>query len=115
MHVTGDAESALARAFLGAPGVVVFAGTGSAAFGWNGKSHARAGGHGFLLGDEGSAYWIGRAPPAPRCAGRTGWAAPAVTADAVIEAARLDLAPLIGSVSTRTRPNATGSPCSPRP
>jgi N-acetylglucosamine kinase-like BadF-type ATPase len=41
--------------------VVVIAGTGSAAFGWNGESQARAGGHGFLLGDEGSAYWIGRA------------------------------------------------------
>jgi N-acetylglucosamine kinase-like BadF-type ATPase len=31
------------------------------AFGRNGDRHARAGGHGFLLGDEGSAYWIGRA------------------------------------------------------
>ena len=61
VHVTGDGASARAGAFLGAPGVVVIAGTGSAAFGWNGESHARAGGHGFLLGDEGSAYWIGRA------------------------------------------------------
>ena len=61
VHVTGDADSARAGAFLGAPGVVVIAGTGSAAFGWNGESSARAGGHGFLLGDEGSAYWIGRA------------------------------------------------------
>jgi glucosamine kinase len=61
VHVTGDGESAQAGAFLGAPGVVVIAGTGSAAFGWNGESRARAGGHGFLLGDEGSAYWIGRA------------------------------------------------------
>jgi N-acetylglucosamine kinase-like BadF-type ATPase len=39
----------------------VIAGTGSMAFGRNGERHARAGGHGFLLGDEGSAYWIGRA------------------------------------------------------
>jgi glucosamine kinase len=61
VHVTSDGESAQAGAFLGAPGVVVIAGTGSAAFGWNGESRARAGGHGFLLGDEGSAYWIGRA------------------------------------------------------
>ncbi len=61
VHVTGDADSARAGAFLGAPGVVVIAGTGSMASGWNGKSSARAGGHGFLLGDEGSAYWIGRA------------------------------------------------------
>ena len=61
VHVTGDPDSARAGAFLGGPGVVVIAGTGSAAFGWNGESSARAGGHGFLLGDEGSAYWIGRA------------------------------------------------------
>jgi N-acetylglucosamine kinase-like BadF-type ATPase len=61
VHVTGDADSARAGAFLGAPGVVVIAGTGSMASGWNGQSSARAGGHGFLLGDEGSAYWIGRA------------------------------------------------------
>jgi N-acetylglucosamine kinase-like BadF-type ATPase len=61
VHVTGDADSARAGAFLGGPGVVVIAGTGSMASGWNGESSARAGGHGFLLGDEGSAYWIGRA------------------------------------------------------
>jgi glucosamine kinase len=61
VHVTSDGASARAGAFLGEPGVVVIAGTGSAAFGWNGESTARAGGHGFLLGDEGSAYWIGRA------------------------------------------------------
>ena len=61
MHVTGDADTAQAGAFLGGPGVVVIAGTGSMAFGRNGDRHARAGGHGFLLGDEGSAYWIGRA------------------------------------------------------
>jgi N-acetylglucosamine kinase-like BadF-type ATPase len=61
VHVTSDADSARAGAFLGAPGVVVIAGTGSMASGWNGESSARAGGHGFLLGDEGSAYWIGRA------------------------------------------------------
>jgi glucosamine kinase len=61
VHVTGDADSARAGAFLGAPGVVVIAGTGSMASGWNGQGSARAGGHGFLLGDEGSAYWIGRA------------------------------------------------------
>jgi N-acetylglucosamine kinase-like BadF-type ATPase len=61
VHVTSDADTARAGAFLGAPGVVVIAGTGSMASGWNGESSARAGGHGFLLGDEGSAYWIGRA------------------------------------------------------
>jgi glucosamine kinase len=60
VHVTGDADAARHAAFLGAPGVVVIAGTGSVALGWDGERFARAGGHGFLLGDEGSAYWIGR-------------------------------------------------------
>ncbi len=61
VHVTRDADTARAGAFLGGPGVVVIAGTGSAAFGWNGVNSIQVGGHGFLLGDEGSAYWIGRA------------------------------------------------------
>jgi len=61
VHVTGDADTALCGAFLGAPGIVVIAGTGSVALGWDGERFAYAGGHGFLLGDEGSAYWIGRA------------------------------------------------------
>jgi glucosamine kinase len=37
VNVTGDADSARAGAFLGAPGVVVIAGTGSMASGWNGE------------------------------------------------------------------------------
>ena len=60
VHVTGDADPARCGAFLGAPGIVVIAGTGSVALGWDGERFADAGGHGFVLGDEGSAYWIGR-------------------------------------------------------
>jgi N-acetylglucosamine kinase-like BadF-type ATPase len=42
-------------------GVAVIAGTGSAAWGRNGRGQeARAGGWGYLLGDEGSGYWLGR-------------------------------------------------------
>ncbi len=42
-------------------GVAVIAGTGSAAWGINaGGEQARAGGWGYLLGDEGSGYWFGR-------------------------------------------------------
>ena len=42
-------------------GVAVIAGTGSAAWGANGHGEeARAGGWGYLLGDEGSGYWLGR-------------------------------------------------------
>lgn len=60
VHVTDDADTARCGAFMGGPGIVVMAGTGSVALGWDGERFARAGGHGFLLGDEGSAYWIGR-------------------------------------------------------
>lgn len=42
-------------------GVAVIAGTGSAAWGRNAEGdEARAGGWGYLLGDEGSGYWLGR-------------------------------------------------------
>ncbi|MBI5203039.1 MAG: hypothetical protein HY925_15715 [Elusimicrobia bacterium] len=49
------------RAALGGPGVLIEAGTGSFAYGRDarGKS-ARVGGLGPLLGDDGSAFWIGR-------------------------------------------------------
>ncbi|GJI92320.1 N-acetylglucosamine kinase [Duganella hordei] len=42
-------------------GISVIAGTGSMAYGESGGLGARAGGWGELFGDEGSAYWIGRA------------------------------------------------------
>ncbi len=42
-------------------GIAVIAGTGSAAWGVNAAGvEARAGGWGYLLGDEGSGYWLGR-------------------------------------------------------
>ena len=59
--VISDIELAHLAAFLGGPGVLVAAGTGSAAFGRDpGGRTARAGGLGPLLGDEGSSFWIGR-------------------------------------------------------
>jgi glucosamine kinase len=61
VRLASDGEAAQMGAFLGAPGIVVIAGTGSAAVGWDGQRRITAGGHGFLLGDEGSAYWIGQA------------------------------------------------------
>ncbi len=43
------------------PAVVLVAGTGSAAIGWDSQGHvSRVGGYGPLLGDQGSAYDIGR-------------------------------------------------------
>ncbi len=58
--VESDAVTAHAGALLGAPGVIVIAGTGSIALGIDATGRrATAGGWGYFLGDEGSAYWIG--------------------------------------------------------
>ncbi|MDD5220503.1 MAG: BadF/BadG/BcrA/BcrD ATPase family protein [Candidatus Bipolaricaulis sp.] len=58
--VRNDAEVALAGAVAGGRGVAVCAGTGAIAVGADGKGRVvRAGGWGYLLGDEGSGYWIG--------------------------------------------------------
>jgi glucosamine kinase len=58
--VGDDAEAALLGAFDGGPGIVVIAGTGSAALGRASDGRTvRVGGHGYLLGDEGGGYWIG--------------------------------------------------------
>ena len=55
-----------------APDSVVIAGTGSIAYGRDaGGRAARAGGWGYVLGDEGSGYWLGRRPCARSCARRT--------------------------------------------
>ena len=60
--VVNDALVALEAGAPDEPGVVVIAGTGSIAYGRNERNQAaRAGGWGYMLGDEGSGYWIGRA------------------------------------------------------
>jgi glucosamine kinase len=60
--VVNDALVALEAGAPDQPGVVVIAGTGSIAYGRNDRNQAaRAGGWGYVLGDEGSGYWIGRA------------------------------------------------------
>lgn len=59
--VVNDALVALEAGLPGAPGVVIIAGTGSIAYGRNRDGRAaRAGGWGYLLGDEGSGFWLGR-------------------------------------------------------
>ncbi len=60
--VVNDALIALEAGAPAQPGVVVIAGTGSIAYGRNDRNQAaRSGGWGYVLGDEGSGYWIGRA------------------------------------------------------
>jgi len=60
--VVNDALVALETGAPGEPGIVIVSGTGSIAYGRNAAGEAaRAGGWGYVLGDEGSGYWIGRA------------------------------------------------------
>ena len=98
VRVTGDGETAWLGAFGAAPGIAVFAGTGSGAMGRDGERWARAGGHGFLLGDEGSAYWIGRAAANAALRWEDGMGGSAALRDAVVEAYGRDLAALVKDV-----------------
>ena len=60
--VVNDALVALEAGAPGQAGVVVISGTGSISYGRDARGQAaRSGGWGYVLGDEGSGYWIGRA------------------------------------------------------
>lgn len=61
IFIDHDARTALAGAIPSMTGVIAIAGTGSIAFAMNASgASARAGGWGYLIGDPGSAYEIGR-------------------------------------------------------
>jgi len=61
VKVVSDAQAAYAGALGHTPGLLVLAGTGSIVLGRNSRGRwGRRGGFGPLLGDEGSAFWIGR-------------------------------------------------------
>jgi glucosamine kinase len=59
IRVMHDSQLILAAAGV-LDGVALISGTGSVAWGRRGGEHARAGGWGYLLGDEGSGYWVAR-------------------------------------------------------
>lgn len=61
LSVTNDALIALYGATAGEPGIIVIAGTGSIAFGRNAQGRvARAGGWGYVFGDEGGGFDLTR-------------------------------------------------------
>jgi N-acetylglucosamine kinase-like BadF-type ATPase len=71
---THDAEIALTGATAGQPGIIVIAGTGSIAFGKNADGKlARAGGWGYLFGDEGGAFDLVRRALRAALAMEEGW------------------------------------------
>ena len=75
--VTHDALIALSGATCGEPGLIVIAGTGSIAFGRNaaGKT-ARAGGWGYVFGDEGGGFYIVRQAVRAALRFEEGWGGP---------------------------------------
>ncbi len=61
VHVTNDYEIALVGGTGNLNGIILISGTGSVAYGRSeGHGFVRAGGWGHLIGDEGSAYHIGK-------------------------------------------------------
>ena len=64
LQIMGDMVPALAAGTRGEPGIVVIGGTGSICWGLDAAGNtARAGGWGYLFGDEGSGFYIGRRAP----------------------------------------------------
>jgi N-acetylglucosamine kinase-like BadF-type ATPase len=85
--ITHDAEIALTGATAGEPGVIAIAGTGSIAFGRNaaGKT-ARAGGWGYLFGDEGGAFDMVRQALRASLREEEGWGPQTALRAALLEA-----------------------------
>jgi N-acetylglucosamine kinase-like BadF-type ATPase len=74
LEVTHDAVTALMGATEGRPGIIVISGTGSICFGMNDAGGtARAGGWGYIFGDEGSAFDSARQALRASLAMEEGW------------------------------------------
>jgi len=72
--ITHDAEIALTGATAGEPGIIIIGGTGSMAFGSNARGEkARAGGWGYVFGDEGGAFDLTRRALRAALQSEEGW------------------------------------------
>jgi len=60
IFVDGDQRIAFSAGTDEKSGIVVIAGTGAIAMGWRGKKVAISGGWDWLIGDQGSAFWVGK-------------------------------------------------------
>lgn len=85
--VTTDAVIALAGATAGEPGIITIAGTGSIAFGRNAAGRtARAGGWGYVFGDEGGGFDITRQALRAALRMEEGWGPATALRAALLEA-----------------------------
>ena len=86
MLVAHDGLIALAGATGGRPGVIVIAGTGSIAFGRNSDAKtARAGGWGYVFGDEGAGFDIVRQALRAALRAEEGWGPPTGLREVLLE------------------------------
>ncbi|MBV9670050.1 MAG: hypothetical protein JOZ43_03755, partial [Acidobacteriales bacterium] len=84
--ITHDAEIALSGATAGQPGIITIAGTGSMVFGRNAaKKTARAGGWGYVFGDEGGAFDLTRRALRAALQFEEGWGRPTVLRAVLLE------------------------------
>lgn len=60
IKVDGDQKIAFRSGTKEKNGMVIIAGTGSISMGWKGEKEAISGGWDWLLGDHGSAFWVGK-------------------------------------------------------
>ena len=85
--VTNDAVIALAGATRTGQGIITIAGTGSIAFGRNPAGRtSRAGGWGYVFGDEGGGFDIARQATRAALRLEEGWGPPTVLRDAMLAA-----------------------------
>jgi N-acetylglucosamine kinase-like BadF-type ATPase len=86
--VTHDAAIALTGATAGEPGVIAIAGTGSIAFGRNAQGKAaRAGGWGYVFGDEGGGFDLVRQALRAALREEEGWGPKTGLRDALVSSA----------------------------
>ena len=84
--ITHDAHIALAGATSGEPGIIVIAGTGSMVFGRNAAGvTARAGGWGYVFGDEGGAFDLVRQALRAVLRNEEGWGPPTALREALLQ------------------------------
>jgi N-acetylglucosamine kinase-like BadF-type ATPase len=85
--ITHDAHIALAGATGGLPGIIVIAGTGSMVFGRNASGvTARAGGWGYIFGDEGGAFDLVRQALRAILRNEEGWGPPTALRHSLLDA-----------------------------
>jgi N-acetylglucosamine kinase-like BadF-type ATPase len=85
--VTTDALIALSGAHAGGPGVIAIAGTGSIAFGRNAQGKVvRAGGWGYVFGDEGGGFDLTRQALRAALRHEEGWGPPTALHKLLLEA-----------------------------